>query len=43
MQLDGGTQFMMFILTLTVQGGAGFKVTMPTSVGPFPPLIFFLL
>ncbi|KAA1097772.1 hypothetical protein PGT21_019321 [Puccinia graminis f. sp. tritici] len=28
--LDGGTQFMMFILTLTLQGGAGFKVEMPT-------------
>ncbi|KAI9628227.1 hypothetical protein KEM48_011745 [Puccinia striiformis f. sp. tritici PST-130] len=27
---DGATQFMMSILTLTLQGGAGFKVDMPT-------------
>ncbi|PLW26186.1 hypothetical protein PCANC_21232 [Puccinia coronata f. sp. avenae] len=27
---DGGTQFTMFLLTLTLQGGAGFKVDMPT-------------
>jgi len=27
---DGGTQFMMFILTLTLQGGTGLKVDMPT-------------
>jgi hypothetical protein len=31
---------MMFILTLTLQGGAGFKVEMPTSVGDCPASSF---